>query len=101
MKHITTDKHPELKAEIIFIEDELCNGTAFFSRLCGLRINHHEKDDWFSRGWLKELQEPEFTKDDMIRYASFHLNMRDNFRMSLDASFSQWLEKKKLVMSRK
>ena len=65
MKYITTDKHPELKGGLIleFAENKSClllNYTGFY-----LEVGINET---LEKGYIKELQEKEFTEDDMIDF---------------------------------
>ena len=78
MKYITTDKHPELKEGRIIDADY----PAYFI-VDGNRIF---KDD-IKDGFIKELQEPEFTKDDMMNFAIYH---RD-FGLVVNDTLDEWI----------
>ncbi|GAG11655.1 unnamed protein product, partial [marine sediment metagenome] len=70
MKYITTDKHPELKegVKIGYYEDQyeikLSNKTFYAGQPC--------IDAWLSNGYIKEVEEKEYTKSDMIDFARMY-----------------------------
>jgi len=67
-KYITTDKHPVYKAGII-IEDY---STDFIEDKTGYcRISKLVIDSSISLGYIKEVQEPAWTDDDMIEFRYF------------------------------
>jgi hypothetical protein len=66
MKYITTDKHPELKKGIVF-QKRLQNRN-YYSPTGFVAIESEDIIASVSNGFIKELQEPEFTKDDMIDF---------------------------------
>ena len=71
MKYITTDKHPELKEGI----DLETNASMFWAfSLSGSRhsISKPIKNDWIEKGYIKEVEEKEFTKSDMIGLLDFY-----------------------------
>jgi len=72
MKYLTTDKHPELKEGIEVIKHtiSLLGATEYkTSEGYGIFTIPEFKHD-LDKGYIKELQEPEFTKDDMIDFAN-------------------------------
>ena len=91
MKYITTDKHPELKCGIIL---------ECISNLNGL---YRSKDGWsamyigkveLSKGYIKELQEPEFTKDDMLQFCGYlHDKLPTHSKTPKDL-FNDWLKQR-------
>ena len=62
-KYITTDKHPELKEGVIFKEEGI---NMYFSNETRLFMSEFYSNLWASNNWIKEVQEPEYTRDDMI-----------------------------------
>ena len=65
MKYITTDKHPELKEGRII--------DAEYSAYFVVDKNRPFITD-IEKGYIKEVQEKEFTKDDMIELIRFDFN---------------------------
>ena len=72
-KYITTDKHPELKKGIIFNHED--ERSSYCLHSCdeseNIYIEQHVKNG-LANGYIKELQEPEFTKDDMIDFCIWY-----------------------------
>jgi len=90
-KYITTDKHPELKEGIIFNGSMLGNCSALSH--CRAYMNMEELHDSLQMGYIKELQEPEFTKDDMIRFATYFTTEKEYFLdIDIDEVFNNWLD---------
>ena len=63
-KFITTDKHPELKEGTIVFKGVSNYRTNFFTHLC----NEFNLQTWISQGYIKEVEEKEYTKSDMIEF---------------------------------
>ena len=75
MKYRVTEKHPYLKEGILF--ELVCEsadhgyhvfniGTIQESLAAGIN------DDWLRNGWIEEIQETEFTENDIINFANFY-----------------------------
>ena len=58
-KYIVTDKHPELKEGVILSELDISDIYYLANS-----YEHYVEED-IEKGYIKELLEPEFTKDDM------------------------------------
>lgn len=92
MKYITTDTHPELKEgiEIKYWE----NDSTWRTATTGLfRLTELQKDAELREGYIKELQEPEFTKDDMIEFAFWALSEQDNYEKET-IKLDDWLNQR-------
>ena len=67
-KYITTDKHPELKEGLI-LKSETGQPSCLYT--CdGMYIENDIKLG-LKKGYIKEVQEPEFTRGDMIDFWNF------------------------------
>ena len=91
-KYITTDKHPELKEGVIIFKGLYSYRTNFFLEL----RNEFDVDTWLEKGYIKELQEKEFTKDDMIEFAKFAKVRKEMSQLHLtwDSEFNEWLKQR-------
>ena len=96
MKYITTDKHDFLKKGWI-CEDGGGNimevGCCWLNGSNTLMCNKYAIDYWLKDGQIKELQEPEFTKDDMIEFAFWALSEQDNYEKET-IKLDDWLEQR-------
>jgi hypothetical protein len=63
MKYITTDKHPQLKDGIEV--GGFIKGSYLVFTNDGIYTELHLQK-CIEKGYIKELQEPEFTKDDLL-----------------------------------
>lgn len=97
-KFITTDKHPELKEGLNIIPT--CHNDQITEYCIEIKLDKvgnrvidvmvREIDYLLAKGYIKELQEPEFTKDDMIDFALYH---SDNKHL-INNTLGQWLKRK-------
>ena len=94
MKYITTSKNPIFKEGINF-ESE---GHSFIS----IRFNSGDTKDFeishlLKHGYIKEVQEPEFTKDDMIEFVKYLYDYYDQSSGMeyLNGQFNNWLNQRK------
>lgn len=62
-KYITTDEHPILKQGLI-INKNIINSESIIMTITDLDRNFQ-----LNQGYIKELQEPKWTDDDMIEFA--------------------------------
>ena len=67
MKYITTDTHPELKEGIIIYKGISDYRSDFFMSLC----NTFNIKTWEAQGYIKEVEEKEWTNSDMQSYAEW------------------------------
>ena len=86
MKYITTDKHPELKEGLIcdspgdFLVFKLVNGNH--------SIGKDALKDWIEKGYIKEVEEKEYTKSDMINFGQYY----GNHTQGLETAFNEYLK---------
>ena len=89
MKYITTDKHPELKEGIKFKE---CTGVDNYVKYSSKRrfyfLSHNQLQAEISKGYIKEVEEKEFTKSDMIEF-SIHVVSPVSLAVRKDV-FTEW-----------
>ena len=87
MKYITTDTHPCYKPGIILHTDESGN-LADDSLYCIIYKGAIDTNIKYEH--IKELQEPEFTKDDVF---SFHHFVKNSTILTTDDEyFNEWIE---------
>ena len=89
MKYITTDKHPELKGGRIIDAEH----SAYFV----VDKNRPFITD-IEKGYIKEVQEPEFTKNETIDFARHYaFNNTSDFISdeSLEKEFNHWKKYRK------
>lgn len=86
-KYRVTEKHEFIKEDTILERDligaVLKKWDHYFSR--------YEKDTWLEDGWIEEIQEPEFTKEDMIDFYKFAINEKYDFLIDI---FENWLKRR-------
>jgi hypothetical protein len=90
-KYITTSKHPELK------EGVLIDFNGFFD-IDGWTIYNKDLkiESWLEKGYIKRLEEKEFTKSDMIDFVDwFDDNHGESKYISWPDCFDLWLKSKK------
>ena len=86
-KYITTDKHPELKEGIILF----INGDELISENATVEI--HNEDECVEEGYIKEVEENAFTKDDMLDFVIWfdeHIQGYEEY----DDYFNGWLQER-------
>ena len=71
-KYITTDKHPELKEGIQFKTSGSRKDMLVSYKNQTVYIAKFDIDELIEDNFLKELQEPEFTRDDMLWFARWY-----------------------------
>ena len=83
-KYKVTDKHLLLKKDVRFDVGALeLNPIGILDKFGGVNVDTRTINDWLESGWIEEIQEPEFTRKDMIdflKYAednAFNLNYED------------------------
>ncbi len=92
MKYITTKDHPELKEGIEF-DHEQNQGSCVFAR-GGVYFEQDVKHG-LSTGHIKEVEEKEFTRSDILDFGKFFTDRRaNNYCLSLDEEFNQWLKQR-------
>ena len=73
-KYITTDKHPELKKGVI-IEFEFGEWGSYKG---WIYMKKEDIDLSLKKGFIKELQEPKWTDEDMIAFTRFSGYVMEN-----------------------
>ena len=63
MKYITTDTHPELKEGIML--EYSTHGQQHYTGSNMYHATHHQVKALLEKGYIKEVEEKEFTKSDM------------------------------------
>ena len=71
MKYITTDKHPDLKEGVIFRRSLSRNDMYVSDVLEMTYFPSFDFDILLEKGYIKEVEEKEFTKSDMIGFHFF------------------------------
>ena len=93
-KYITTDKQSILRKGI---EIEFASGLYYAITDKGdVSFKPFEVDNMLDDGEIKELQQLEFTKDDMIDFARFakdRKEMNQNY-LTWDSEFNEWLKQR-------
>lgn len=92
-KYKTTKKHPELKTGVEFFkrypEDE-----EYMSESDTLIMLTDDIEICLENGWIKEIEEKEFTKSDMIEFASYRIRTSLGNTTSYNEFFEQWLKQR-------
>ena len=85
MKYITTDKHPELNEGIILQENAAHDGhlTEYYATYHKTDIEHMSE-----KGYIKEVEEKEYTKSDMINFGQYY----GNHTQGLETAFNEYLK---------
>ena len=65
-KYITTEKHPQIKSGFVFKTDS--HGNLYLDDYPTIRIDAGYADMNIKSGYIKELQEPTWTDQDMIDF---------------------------------
>lgn len=88
-KYRTTDKHPQLKPGVQVMESKSVNDYFHFKGNC-VFVNTVDFRVWLNDGYIEEIQEPEFTKDDMIDFANNYAAMDVG-----EGDLNRWLKEEK------
>ena len=91
MKYITTDKHPELKEGIML--EYSTHGQQYYTGSNMYHATHHQVKALLEKGYIKEVEEKEFTKSDMISLAGYISNNCNSDDHEL--LFYNWLKETK------
>lgn len=82
-KYIATDKHPEIRNKTILTQI-MANPDEYTTLSETIVVCQYDIDAMVKNKWIQEIQENEFTKDDMIKYGNYFHNDRQ-------ASFDKWV----------
>ena len=91
MQYITTKEHPELNAGIKVVK----TGPDYQFTL-GHKIffaGQKTIDSWVNYGYIKEAEEKEFTKSDMMSFMIYYYG-DDMWKESIKANFDNWLKQR-------
>jgi hypothetical protein len=92
-KYRVTEKHPQLKEGIT---SSYTNGGDISFRLVNNNIHRlGEKDiiDNIKKGWIEEIQEPEYTKSDLLDFACyFNINIPSDMKFSTPDSMIEFVD---------
>ena len=88
MKYITTDKHSTFKPGII-LHTDVSGNLVDDSLYCIIYKGAIDTNIKYEH--IKELQEPEFTKDDVLEFGQFY---HSNFFVGISQSFETWLKQR-------
>lgn len=88
--YITTKTHPELKEGVIFYYDK--DTDTYDSQLEWSCANQGEIDYAVKQGYMKELQEPIWTDDDMMSFKMYV--PRNHMSLSPEMELVQWKKEK-------
>lgn len=91
MKYITTGKHPELK-EGTKIMPSPSNESVWVTSL-NIQIFTETIVYWENEKWIKELQEPKWTDEDMILFGNFVSRENDFYLKQQLEAFKNIIEK--------
>jgi hypothetical protein len=91
MNYIVTDKHKYLKAGLILFQDP-CNAAVYRMPNYAFCMNRDIIEQWKAEGWIAEQQQPEFTRDDMIEFGKYRLNI--GWYNNTTDIFDEWLSKR-------
>jgi len=69
-KYRVTDKHPELKEGIVFSQ-KYVSDDEYLSTSETLIIIESDIFKLIDKGWIKEIQKLEFTKDDLLSFGDY------------------------------
>lgn len=89
-KYITTENHPTFRTGIILSVNSghkisLEDGTI-------IGISKDAFDFWLSDRWVREMQKPEYTKDQLISFGKY-CNTRSNLVFTIEDMFDNWSNK--------
>ena len=93
MKYITTKENPIFKEGIEFekIKDSINSTGTWVNVMDGLhKVSPIILDQWLKKCYIKEAEEKEFTKSDMIEFAR---DFERGFH-SYEAAFDKWLKQR-------
>lgn len=94
-KYRVTEKHLFLKKCEIWIDDTDSVDILYKNEgYLNINIDLLNIDYWFEKGWIEEIEEKEFTKRDMIEFASYRIRTSLGNTTSYDEFFEQWLKQR-------
>lgn len=94
MKYLTTYDHPELKQGI---EISQAQDGIYYSQAGFAQFTEHQIKAMLESGKIKEVQEPEFTKDDMYDFGAWFKDRVKSmtYHLAWEDEFKAWLNQRK------
>jgi hypothetical protein len=97
-KYRVTEKHSLLKEDIILsnYKDDPGMKTWFYTPHSDYKVlsfGSYDISKWLKLGWIEEIQEPEFTKDDMLKFARYTYTVIDT--AIWDEMLKKWIKENK------
>ena len=92
MKYLTTYDHPELKQGI---EISQAQDGIYYSQAGFAQFTEHQIKAMLESGKIKEVQEKEFTKDDMKSYRTFASGVAWTQNTNRENIFDEWINQRK------
>ncbi len=88
-KYRVTDKHPEIQEKVILSPE----GDTYYSASKAIAYDTEQIERLLEHGWIEEIQQHEFTRDDMINFCTFFesLTGTPHYRNELD----KWIKENK------
>ena len=96
MKYITIDKHPDIKEGTIFRKSEGRTQMYVSETSCITYITESDLDESIEKGYIKEVEEKEFTKSDMIEFY-IHVVRPSSLAISKDV-FNEWKKQRQITL---
>jgi hypothetical protein len=94
MKYTTTDKHPLLLMDIEVIESQMPESKPFWYNGKEIIVSQILFEKWLKDDSIKEVEEKEFTKSDMIEFAK-NIDKYMNQGHSVDSAIDLFKSKNK------
>ncbi len=97
-KYRVTEKHPYLKTGISF--ELVCESADHGYYIFNLGLVQETlaagiDADWLNNGWIEEIQEPEFIKDDIVEFLEYLLKQNDRHCEMDETEFvNEWINDK-------
>lgn len=89
-KYKVTKNHPDLKKGVEIKKDN--DNYYIGDNSDNFLISDYIIELWEKEKWIKRIQEPEFTKDDMIDFVKYYDYKSPDFELDI---FNKWLKYRK------
>ena len=97
-KYKVTKNHPEIQKGIIFTARKYNLEDEYISDIGTIVLSKNDIEIWVKRGYFEEIQEPEFTKNDMVDFALeyyehrfYNTNRQLDFK-KIDTCLEDWIK---------
>lgn len=99
-KYRVTEEHPYLKEGAILDQKGGSKDSAYFVGETAVFIAFPDMKAFESDGWIEEIQEPEFTRNDMINFADYCLEktkagIKAGLNFYANTTLNEWIKKYK------